>query len=221
MITRWAYASMTAASLALTSRTHAVARPLPPRAAAPPPPAPNAPNSTFVIERFMARPIICVSSVPRGADQRAGHDQHVVVQHEAGRRRREARERVQQRDHDRHVGAADRQHQHDAEHAARRPAATKKRGLRVREQRMTASDDARRPAAPRSRALRAEGDRPPPISSCSLANAIMLPAKLRLPITAENAIGIDLLDRRRGPAAARAGGTRPPPRALQHRRRRR
>ena len=26
--------------------------------------APNAPNSTFVIERFIARPIICVSNVP-------------------------------------------------------------------------------------------------------------------------------------------------------------
>ena len=26
--------------------------------------APNAPNSTFVSERFIARPIICVSSVP-------------------------------------------------------------------------------------------------------------------------------------------------------------
>ncbi len=50
-----------------------------------------------------------------GADQRAGDDQCVVVEHEAGRRRRQAGERVEQRDHDRHVGAADRHHHGHAE----------------------------------------------------------------------------------------------------------
>ena len=51
----------------------------------------------------------------RRADERAADDEHVVVQHEAGRRGGEAGERVQQRDHDRHVGAADREDEEDAE----------------------------------------------------------------------------------------------------------
>ena len=52
----------------------------------------------------------------RRADQRAGDDQHVVAEHEAGRCRGQAGERVEQRDDDRHVGAADRQHEQDAQH---------------------------------------------------------------------------------------------------------
>ncbi len=51
----------------------------------------------------------------RRADERAAHDQDVRVELEPGRRRREAGEGVQQRDHDRHVGAADRQHEQHAE----------------------------------------------------------------------------------------------------------
>ena len=49
------------------------------------------------------------------SDQRAGDDQQVVRQHEARRRRRPARVAVQHRHDDRHVGAADRHHQVDAE----------------------------------------------------------------------------------------------------------
>ena len=49
------------------------------------------------------------------ADQRAGDDQQVVRQHEARRRRRPARVAVEQRHHDRHVAAADRHDQVDAE----------------------------------------------------------------------------------------------------------
>ncbi len=52
---------------------------------------------------------------PGGADEHPGHDQDGVREHEAGRRRGEAGEGVEQRDHDRHVGAADRQHEQDAE----------------------------------------------------------------------------------------------------------
>ena len=53
-----------------------------------------------------------------GADEHAGHDQDGVDEHEAGGRGGEAGERVEQRDHDRHVGAADRQHEQDAEERA-------------------------------------------------------------------------------------------------------
>ena len=63
-----------------------------------------------------------------GADERAADDQHVLVQREARRRGREPRAGVQERDHDRHVGAADRQDEEDAERERRddhaRPAAT-------------------------------------------------------------------------------------------------
>ena len=51
----------------------------------------------------------------RGADQGAGDDQRDVVEREAGGRGGEAGEGVEQRDHDRHVGAADRQHDEVAE----------------------------------------------------------------------------------------------------------
>jgi hypothetical protein len=51
----------------------------------------------------------------RGTDQRAGHDQQVVVDREAGGTGREARVAVEQRDDDGHVGAADRDDGHDAE----------------------------------------------------------------------------------------------------------
>ena len=51
----------------------------------------------------------------RRADERAGDDQGDVVEREAGGGRGEAGGGVEQRDHDRHVGAADRQHGEDAE----------------------------------------------------------------------------------------------------------
>ena len=52
----------------------------------------------------------------RGAVERARDDQQLVLEHEAHRHRREARVGVQQRDHRRHVGAADRDDQQHAEH---------------------------------------------------------------------------------------------------------
>ncbi len=69
---------MTATSSAVVERTVPS-----PSAAAAAPDAwtwPNAPNRTFVTERFIARAIISVSSVPGGADERAAHDQDVLVQ---------------------------------------------------------------------------------------------------------------------------------------------
>ena len=51
------------------------------------------------------------------ADQRAGDDQQIVREHEAGRGGRPARVAVEHRDDDRHVGAADRHHEVDAEQA--------------------------------------------------------------------------------------------------------
>ena len=48
-------------------------------------------------------------------DQRAGDDEQIVGQHEAGRRGRPARIAVEHRHDDRHVGSADRHHQVDAQ----------------------------------------------------------------------------------------------------------
>ena len=74
-------------------------------------PPPNAPNSTFASERFIALHISSVSSVPEAPTSVPAMISALLREHEAGRGRREAGERVEQRDHDRHVGAADRQHQ--------------------------------------------------------------------------------------------------------------
>ena len=46
---------------------------------------PNAPKRTFVIERFIARPISSVSERARRADEHAADDQHVALELEAGR----------------------------------------------------------------------------------------------------------------------------------------
>ena len=56
----------------------------------------------------------------RRADEHAGDDQDVVLEHEAGRGRGETGEGVQERDHDRHVGAADREHEEHAEEGGAR-----------------------------------------------------------------------------------------------------
>ena len=93
---------------------------------------PNAPKRTFVTERFIAFAISSVSRVPEAPTSMPGDDQDVLVEHEAGRRRGEPGERVQQRDHDRHVGAADRQHEHHAEHEREQRSAPKISPLRPR-----------------------------------------------------------------------------------------
>ncbi len=50
-----------------------------------------------------------------GSDQRAGHDEQIIGQHEAGGRRRPAGVAVQHRDDDRHIRATDRHHHVDTE----------------------------------------------------------------------------------------------------------
>ncbi len=56
----------------------------------------------------------------RGADQRAGDDQHRIVERKADARRRPARVAVQHRDHHRHVGAADRNDEQETEQEGER-----------------------------------------------------------------------------------------------------
>ena len=122
------------------------------------------------------------------ADERAGHQQQRVGQHVAARGDGQAGERVEQRDDDRHVGAADRQHQEYADQQA--------------EQR-----DARCPATSRARATSSTESttaamKPPPkrtgkpgmitgrevISSCSLAKVTIEPANETEPTRIVNAV---------------------------------
>ena len=76
---------------------------------------PNAPNSTLVNERFIAFDMLTDRMKPRRAVQRAGNDQQLAVEHESHGRRRKSGIGIQQRDHGRHVSAADGHDQHDAE----------------------------------------------------------------------------------------------------------
>ena len=126
----------------------------------------------------------------RRADQHAAHDQHVVLELETGRRRGEAGERVQQRDHDGHVGAADRQHEQHPEqrragdraqisHCCSAPAAiampaasTPQTGARSSPAAADRRSDVRR------------------ISSCNFANATIEPENEMLPMIAESMIAM-------------------------------
>ena len=77
--------------------------------------SPKFANSTLPSERFMAFAMSCVSKRAGRADHGAGDDHGGVVEHEAFEADREAGERVVQRDHHRHVGAADGQGHGDAQ----------------------------------------------------------------------------------------------------------
>src|SRR5690606_15661818 len=55
-----------------------------------------------------------------GTDQRTRHDEHVVAYDEARSRGSDTRVTIEERDHDRHVGAADGQHGQDTEHQRQR-----------------------------------------------------------------------------------------------------
>ena len=121
--TRCAYASITATSSAVVARTDAPSTP---------PPSPAGPGDDLAEgaeEHVRDRAVHRLAHQhrqqgSRGADERAAHDQDVGVQDEAGRGGREPGERVQQRDDDRHVGAADRQDEQDRRTARAAPTIT-------------------------------------------------------------------------------------------------
>ena len=123
----------------------------------------------------------------RGADEHPGDDQHGRVEHEARRRGCKPGEGVQQRDHDGHVGAADRQHEHDAEEQ-REPDQGDEHPLAPRPRRRARSP---RPAAPsRIAALKTFWPTKtigrPETSSWSFAKATSEPENEIDPISAES-----------------------------------
>ena len=83
----------------------------------------------------------------RGADQRAGDDQRRIAEREADAGRGPARIGVEHRDHDRHVGAADRDDdQHAEREGGERQIGQKAKWLSVRTNQMIRSARSRRAA---------------------------------------------------------------------------
>ena len=81
----------------------------PPSPAAASPPPPKEPNTIAGIDRFIATAIRLVRIDARRADDHARDDHRGVVQRQTRCRGGQTRQRVEQRDDHRHVGAADRE----------------------------------------------------------------------------------------------------------------
>ena len=130
----------------------------------------------------------------RRADERARDDQRVVVEHEAGARGRQARERVQHRDHDRHVGAADGDDQQHSEQRARRRASATKSALALRRRRRGRRSGTGCRAAGRRSRTGCRGTRSAGRSSAPAASRTRSasPAKLIAPITHASSVGISV-----------------------------
>ena len=84
---------------------------------APAPPAPTPAKNTLAIERFIASAICLVRIEPDAPTSMPATISAVLSSAMPAAAARQAGERVQRRDHDRHVGAADRQHGEHAERA--------------------------------------------------------------------------------------------------------
>ena len=193
-------------------------------AAAPPDgAAPNAEKRTFASERFIARPIRIVSRVPEAPTSVPPMMSALLSSTKPLDGGGEPGERVQERDHDGHVGAADRQHEQRRRRGARaRGAGPSRRRPRSRP-RATAKTSAR-PANERPLTTCWPGNVSggPVSSSWSFANAIRLPEKLIEPISAENRIARDACrprscsgaGARRWNSAAAMSAAAPPPTPL-------
>ena len=127
----------------------------------------------------------------RGADQGPGDDQRDVVEGEAGRGGGKAGERVQQRDHDRHVGAADREDDEVAEQGGgdqdRDEDALARLAVVDRDVDASGEDPDQQHRV--DHLLSRHGQRPGRIRSWSLAKAMFEPQKETEPTTAANSLG--------------------------------
>ena len=108
-------------------------------------------------------------------DQGSGHDQREVAQDEPTGRDRQAGERIQHRDHDRHVRSTNRQHEGNAQDQA--------------EDQQGNEDDRRRGNRDQVDRQRDDGQRQHAVDACSFANATRLPAKDTEPITMLKTLG--------------------------------
>jgi hypothetical protein len=125
---------------------------------------------------------------PDDAVERARDDEDLALEREAGRARREPGVRVEERDHDRHVGAADGQDRHHAEREPGRAAIRRRPVLlesRLNDKYRIAT---RRPEEPADVDVVLEfprdgraGDDP-----CSLPKAMRLPVNVKKPRNTSN-----------------------------------
>ncbi len=183
----------------------------------------SAPNRMLATERPMARAISRVRNVPEAPTSVPATSSSDVGQHVAAGGDGQAGERVEQRDHDRYVGAADRQHQQHADQQA------EQRRARCRPTSRGSSTSMHRRArrAPSSAAPKTIGSPGKTtgrevIRSCSLAKVTIEPAKETAPTTIVNAVAARLNQRRRGrrrrrPACSSSSATSaaaPPPTPL-------
>ena len=105
------------------------------------------------------------------------------------RRDREPGERVEQRDHDRHVGAADRQHEQHADRRPSRSAARRRAPVAGCRRRHAAARPARRrPTPPNTTGRPGKTTGRVVMSSCSLANVTDEPVNETAPTSSVNAI---------------------------------
>ena len=123
-------------------------------------PVPNAPKSTFANERFIALLIIMERMKPDVPSSAPAMMSTLLPKREAGRARGEARVRVEERDDDRHVRAADGEHREDA-HRRSRARTSRRRRWRASDPRRTMSQKNERAEEQRDvhRVLALEGDR--------------------------------------------------------------
>ena len=156
----------------------------------PNPPPSMTPNSTLNNDRFIALHISCVRMTPDAPDQRPGDDQHVVVDHEASRRRRQAGVRVQQGDDDRHIGAADRIDQQHAQDGRQDDQQQVDPTVVPRRHPGRQGGDGQGEHRVHRLLARNENGLRNHCSSCNLAKAIMLPQKVTAPIIPEAAMAI-------------------------------
>ena len=149
----------------------------------------SAPNRMLATERPMARAISRVRNVPEAPTSVPATSSSDVGEHVAAGGDGQAGEGVEQRDHDRHVGAADRQHQ---QHAEQQPDQAEHDAEPHRSGRSTMSDRQRRraaiSAAPKTTGSPGKTTGREVISSCSLAKVTIEPAKDTEPTTIVNAV---------------------------------
>ena len=120
----------------------------------------SAPNRMLATERPIARAISRVRNVPEAPTRVPATSSSDVGQHVAAGGDGEAGERVEQRDHDRYVGAADRQHQQHADQQAEQAEHDRRSTSAGRSPASTASTTAASSAAPNSDRQAREDHRP-------------------------------------------------------------
>ena len=204
------FASRSSAAVSAARDRDDLARPGRPRAAAAPPLGAEAAGDHARGSAVHRAAHDVAEDRAGGADERAGDDQQVVGEHEAGGRRGPAGVAVEHRDDDRHVGAADREDQVHAEEPARATVIAPS-GASPASTRPGADEDASRARSRATSSARLSSGAPgsssglPPIRPLSLPNATTEPVKVTAPIE-DAEVDLDQVDRPLGAGEVRRRG---------------